>query len=70
MPGDKRCNVFAAKIGHHRPDAELVLPSELLEQIHLGFPIRSKPPRIIQEDRRLRDGRWAKFQQHIWANIR
>ena len=28
----------------YRPDAELMLPAKLLEQIHLGFPIHSKPP--------------------------
>jgi hypothetical protein len=28
----------------HRPDAELMLPAKLLEQIHLGFPIHSRPP--------------------------
>jgi hypothetical protein len=28
----------------HRPDPELMLPAKLLEQIHLGVPIHSKPP--------------------------
>ena len=35
------------ELGRHardRPDAELMLPAKLLEQIHLGVPIHSKPP--------------------------
>jgi hypothetical protein len=33
----------------HRPDAELMLPAKLLEQIHLGVPIHSRPPGSSRE---------------------
>ena len=36
--------------GHtlHRADAELMLPAKLLEQIHLGSPVHTRPPDPIR----------------------
>ena len=61
-----------AKLRGHtrdRANAKLMLTTELLEQIHFGFPVH-KRPLIHQGDRRLRDGGWAKIGQHSWARIR
>ena len=52
-----------------RADTKLMLPTELLKQIHFGFPVHKRPP-IESGNRRLKDGGWAKIGQHSWARIR
>ena len=52
------------------PDPKLMLPTELLEQIHSGVPIHSEPPGKAEDTLGLRDGSWAKIRQHDWAEVR
>ena len=51
------------------PDPKLMLPTELLEQIHSGVPIHSEPPGKAGDTLGLRDGSWAKIRQHYWAKV-
>ncbi len=47
-----------------RPDPKLMLPTELLEQLHSGVPIHSELPGKAEDTLGLRDGSWAKIRQH------
>ena len=42
-------NAELRRHARYRADAELMLPTKLLEQIHFGFPVHAKAPRVIRE---------------------